>query len=69
MFRVLLFIKAKSWKQPRCLSTEEWAVVYSHNGMFLNNKNEQNHGGYRNMDEALRRLFKTTWYKALNLSE
>jgi hypothetical protein len=24
MFRIALFIKARSWKEPRCPSTEEW---------------------------------------------
>ena len=33
-----LFIIARSWKDPRCPSTEEWIqknVVYLHNGVLL----------------------------------
>jgi hypothetical protein len=38
MFIVVLFIIARSWKQPRCPSTEEWItenVVHLHNGVLL----------------------------------
>jgi hypothetical protein len=39
MFIAALFIIARSWKEPRCPSTEEWIqkknVVYLHNGVLL----------------------------------
>ena len=38
MFIAALFIIAKSWKEPRCPSTEEWIpknVVHLHNGVLL----------------------------------
>ena len=37
-----LFTIARTWKQPRCPSTDEWTkvVVYEHNGILLNYKKE-----------------------------
>ena len=37
MFIENLFIIARSWKEPRCPSTEEWIqnVVYLYNGVLL----------------------------------
>jgi hypothetical protein len=38
MFIAALFIIARSWKEPRCLSTDEWIqknVVHLHNGVLL----------------------------------
>jgi hypothetical protein len=38
MFIAALFIIARSWKEPRCPSTEEWVqenVVHLHNGVLL----------------------------------
>jgi hypothetical protein len=38
MFIAALFIIARSWKEPRCPSTEEWIqknVVHLHNGVLL----------------------------------
>ena len=36
MFIAVLFIIAKSWKQPRCPSTEEWIQkMYLHNGILF----------------------------------
>ena len=38
MFIAALFIIARSWKEPRYPSTEEWIteiVVYLHNGVLL----------------------------------
>jgi hypothetical protein len=38
MFLAALFIVARSWKEPRCPSTEEWIqknVVHLHNGVLL----------------------------------
>jgi hypothetical protein len=39
MFIAALFIIARSWKEPRCPSKEEWVqknVVHLHNGVLLN---------------------------------
>ena len=37
-----LFTIAKIWKQPKCLSTEEWIkkmwYIYIHNGILLSHK-------------------------------
>ena len=38
MFITTLFIIARTWKQPRCPSADEWirkAVVHIHNGVLL----------------------------------
>ena len=38
MFIAALFTLAKIWKQPKCLSVDEWirkAVVHLHNGILL----------------------------------
>ena len=38
MFIAALFIIARSWKEPRCPSTEKWIqknVVYLHNGALF----------------------------------
>ena len=38
MFIAALFIIARSWKEPKCPSTEEWIqknVVHLHNGVLL----------------------------------
>ena len=37
MFITTLFIIARTWKQPRCPSADEWirAVVYIHYGILL----------------------------------
>jgi hypothetical protein len=38
MFIAALFIIARTWKEPRCPSTEEWIqknVVFLHNGVLL----------------------------------
>ena len=37
MFIAALFIIARSWKEPRCPSTEEWnqKMVHLHNGILL----------------------------------
>jgi hypothetical protein len=33
MFIAAIFIKARSWKEPRCPSTEEW--IHLHSGVLL----------------------------------
>ena len=40
MFVAALFMIARTWKQPRCPSTEEWIknVVHLHNGILLRSK-------------------------------
>ena len=37
MFMAALFIIARTWKQPRCPSTDKWIrnVVHIHNGVLL----------------------------------
>jgi hypothetical protein len=43
MFISAVFIIAKLWKQPRCLTTDEWVtknVVSIHNGILLSHKEE-----------------------------
>ena len=46
-----LSTKAKTWKQPKCPSTDEWIKkVYIHNGILLSHKNEWNNVICSNMD-------------------
>jgi hypothetical protein len=42
MFIAALFIIARSWKEPRCPSTEEWIqkIVHLHNGVLLSSYKE-----------------------------
>ena len=42
LFIAALFTKARTWKQPRCPSTDEWikVVVRIHNGILLSHKKE-----------------------------
>ena len=44
MFIVVLFTIAKTWKQPKCLSTDEWIKqmwnIYIYNGILLSHKKE-----------------------------
>ena len=43
LFTAALSTIARTWKQPRCLSTDEWikeAVVHIHNGILLSHKKE-----------------------------
>ena len=45
MFTSALFTIANIWKQPKCLSVDEWikkAVVHLHNGTLLSCKREGN---------------------------
>ena len=53
MFIAALFIIAKTWKQPKCPSTDRWMnkedVVHVYNGILLSHK-EQNNAIYSNMD-------------------
>ena len=45
MFTAALFIIARSWKQPKCPSTDEW--IY--NGILLSHKKERNWVIFRDM--------------------
>ena len=43
LFTVALFTIARTWKQPRCPSTDEWIkkfVVHIRNGILLSHKKE-----------------------------
>ena len=42
MFTAALFIIARTWKQPRCPSTDEWIkkLVHIYNGILLSHKKE-----------------------------
>ena len=54
MFIAALFTTAKSWKQPKCPSGDEWiekAVVHLHNGVPLNCRKEGNLTLCNSMDE------------------
>ena len=45
MFRAALFVTARTWKQPRCSSSEEWIkknMVPLHNGVLLSGKTKNN---------------------------
>ena len=54
MFIAALFTIAKTWKQPKCPSTEEWIqkmwYIYIHNGILLHHKKEQNNAICSNID-------------------
>ena len=51
---VALLTIAKTWKQPKCPSAEEWAkkmwYVNTHNGILLHHRKEQNNAIWSNMD-------------------
>ena len=65
MFTAELFTTAKTWKQPKCPSTDEWIqkmwydVVYIHNKILLGHQKNEN------------LLFVKTWMdlKGIMLSE
>ena len=54
MFIAALFTIAKTWKQPKCPSTEEWIkkmwYIYIYNGLLLSCKKELNNVICSNMD-------------------
>jgi len=56
MFTAALFTVAKIWKQPKCLSVDEWIkkvlyrYLYIHNGILLRHKKEWNKAICSNMD-------------------
>ena len=44
LFIAALFTIARTWKQPRCPSTDEWirkVVVHIHDGILLSHKKER----------------------------
>ena len=51
MFTAALFRIAKTWKQPKCPSTDEWIKMmwYIYNGILLSHKKEQNNAICSNM--------------------
>jgi len=48
VFIAALFAIAKTWKQPKCPSTED--VVHIHNGILVSHEKERNTGIFSNMD-------------------
>ena len=52
MFIAALFTIARTWKQPKCPSTEKWIMKMLHiyNGILLSHKIEQNCVICRDMD-------------------
>ena len=44
MFTAALFTIARTWKQPKCPSTDEWIkkVAHIYNGILLSHKKKQN---------------------------
>ena len=52
MFIAALFTIIKTWKQPKCSSTDEWIkkMWYTHNGILLCHKKEQNNAICSNMN-------------------
>ena len=55
MIIATLFKIAKTWKQPKCPSTEDWIknnVVHIHNRILLSHKKEWNNDVCSNIDET-----------------
>ena len=56
-FMEVLFTTARTWKQPKGPSTEEWIKkmwhiyihTHTHNGLLLSHKKEQTHAIFRDM--------------------
>ena len=65
MFIAALFTTARTWKQPKCPSTEEWIKkmwVHIYNGILLSHKKEWNWVICRDMDGL--RDCHTEWSKS-----
>ena len=66
MFVAALFVIAKTWKQPKCPSTDNWFkriwYIYTHNGILLSHKKEWNIAICSNMDGS--REYHTKWSKS-----
>ena len=55
VFIAALFIKAKSWKQPKCTATDEWVTKRQYTHRILpSNKREQIPNIFKNLDGYLR---------------
>ena len=54
MFIAALFTIVKTWKQPKCPSTDEWIkkMWYIYNEILLSHKKEQNNAICSNMEET-----------------
>ena len=58
MFIAAPFTIARSWKQPKCPSTDEWIkkmwyiYIYIYNGILLSHKKERNWVTCRDVDES-----------------
>ena len=52
MIIAALFTIAKTWKQSKCLSTDEWIkkILYIYNGVLFNYRKEGNLSICNNMD-------------------
>ena len=63
-FGIGIFIIAKTWKQPKCLLTDDLRedMVGTHNWILLSHKKEQNNSKCRDMDET--RDDHTKWSKS-----
>ena len=65
MFTAALFTIAKTWKQPKCLWTDEWIkmwyVIYIYNGILLSCKKEWNNAICSNIGGP--RDYHTKWSK------
>ena len=65
MFTAALFTIAKTWKQAKCPSTDEWTkkmcytLIYTHNGILFRHKKEWNNAICSNMDGP--RDYHTKW--------
>ena len=69
MFTAALFTIAKTWKQPKCPSTDEWIKrcgIYIYNGI-LAIKKEWNNAIFSNMDGP--RDYHTKWSKPVSQTE
>ena len=54
IFTAALYTIAKTWKKPKCTSTEEWIkenVIHIYFGILLTHRKEQNNSICSNMDE------------------
>ena len=67
LFIAALFIKAKSWKQPKCTATDEWLTKrqYIH-GILPSNKREQIPDIFKNLDGSQGHYFE--WKKPISES-
>ena len=59
MFVPALFTIAKTCKQPKHLSADEWVVVYIHSGILLSHKKERKNDNLSNMDAT--RYYPIKW--------